>query len=436
MLGVLRAGCRCVAVDAAFPAERQRLMHAGGGAALTLVEPDLTPPAGAVRPVELTALMASALSDGAAGVAPDRRRPRQAPAYTLFTSGSTGTPLPVTVPVGALAYSTAARLAYYRQPVTAFLLCSSISFDSSVAGIFWTLACGGLLIVPADRPSNVAAVLEAARQHRPGHTLLIPSLYEIVLAGRHGGQLSSLTTVVVAGEACPPHLVGEHFRAFPDVRLFNEYGPTECTVWSTVHECQPADASGPVVPIGVPIPGALAYVRSASGDPVPAGETGELWIGGPGVVPELPGAAGRLANAGGGLAYRTGDQVRLRPDGLLEYRGRLDDQIKIGGMRLELGEIEAALAALDPVRSAAVGVAGRNGGRPSLTAFVVPSGPAADVQALRARLLTRLPAVAVPTAIVAVDSLPVQPNGKVDRRALDRRAEQHREQESGASASP
>lgn len=282
----------------------------------------------------------------------------------------------------------------------------------------------------------MAAVLEAARQHRPSHTLLIPSLYEILLAGRHGGQLSSLITVIVAGEACPPHLVGEHFRAFPSVRLFNEYGPTECTVWSTVHECRPADAACPVVPIGTPIPGALAYVRLAPGDPVRAGETGELWIGGRGVVPELPGAPGRLAIAGGVLAYRTGDHVRLRPDGLLEYRGRLDDQVKVGGMRLELGEIEAALAALDRVRSAAVGVVGRDNGRPSLTAFVVLSGPVADVQTLRARLLTVLPAVAVPTAIVAVDSLPVHPNGKVDRRALDRRAELHREQESGASASP
>lgn len=401
LLAVLRAGGRYVPVDAAFPIERQRRTFRSSGARLVLAEPGVRPLPGPWRTVEAGPVA------GAAGPAHD---PVRGPAaYTYFTSGTTGEAKPVTVPAAALAYSTAARLAYYPDPVDGFLLCSSIAFDSSVAGIFWTLAGGGRLIIPSDRPANLLAVQRAAARHRPSHLLMVPSLYAVLLRSADPAHLASLATVVVAGEACPPALVARHFAVLPGTALYNEYGPTECTVWSTVHRCTPADASASTVPIGTPIPGTTVTLRSPQdGRPVPAGAIGELWIDGPGV-------------ASGTGPYRSGDLASLGPDGLLRFHGRLDDQLKLGGVRIELAEIEQALCDHPGVTAGAVGRAGEDAGRTRLVAFVVAEQPV-DPAAVRAHLLVRLPAVAVPARYVVLDRLPTQPNGKLDRRALDRLA--------------
>ncbi|GIH12461.1 AMP-binding protein [Rugosimonospora africana] len=301
MLGVLRAGARYVVVDAAFPIHRQQETVTASRAAIALVEPGLG---------RLIRVEGAVLPAGGAVLAPDvlaaatRRGPL---AYTRVAGGNRR---PVTVPSAALAYSTTARLAYYTEPVSGFLLCSSISSDSAVAGIYWTLACGGLLAIPSDRPTDLAAVGRFAARYRCTHLSMVPSLYAAALAGGVAGALEDVSTVVVAGEDCPPELVARHFQAVPSARLFNEYGPTECTVWSTVHRCVPADATGPRVPIGRPIPGTSVYL--------PPGGTGELSIGGPGV-------------ADGGV-YRTGDLVSLRNDGLLVRHGRIDRQLNLGGV--------------------------------------------------------------------------------------------------------
>ncbi|HEY2672993.1 MAG TPA: AMP-binding protein [Rugosimonospora sp.] len=402
MLGVLRAGARYVAVDADFPAQRQQAMVAASGAAAALIEPGLARPAVGDSGDGSGSGSSAGGGDGGRGAA-TRRGPL---AYTCFTSGSTGRPRAVTVPSAALAYSTAARLAYYAEPVTGFLLCSSISFDSSVAGIYWTLSCGGLLAIPSDRPADLAAMGRFADRYRCSHLLMVPSLYAVALAGGVGGSLGSLSTVVVAGEDCPPGLVARHFETVPGARLYNEYGPTECTVWSTVHHCVPADALGPRVPIGRPIPGTAVSVPSTG--------VGELSIGGPGV-------------ADGGI-YRTGDLVSLRGDGALLFHGRIDHQLKLGGVRVERAEIEHAVMSFPAVTQAAVAIeriagATQVGGRPRLVGFVVADG-AIDRPALRRHLLARLPAVAVPARIEVVSSLPRQPNGKVDHRAIDRLAGQ------------
>ncbi|MEU5781554.1 amino acid adenylation domain-containing protein [Micromonospora lupini] len=359
MLGVLRTGARYVPIDAAFPAARRELMADGSGARVRLTEEVL------------------------AGLRPTRSAWRDGPdAYTMFTSGSTGVPKAVTVSRAALSYSTGARLEYYDHPPRRFLLCSSISFDSSVAGIYWTLSTGGTLIIASDRPFDVRALVRAGAAHRPTHTLMVPSLYRLVLRS----PLPSLTTVIVAGESCPPDLVDLHHERMPDAALHNEYGPTECTVWSTVHRC--AVGEDPV-PIGRPIPGTTVSI-----------DDGELCISSPGVV-------------SGGPVYRTGDRVSLGADGLLRYHGRVDEQLKIGGMRVEPAEIEHALMTHPAVLLAGVGVPYRG------VAYVVCAEPV-DRRALRAHLLDRLPAVAVPTVFERVARLPTLPNGKLDRRALGR----------------
>jgi D-alanine--poly(phosphoribitol) ligase subunit 1 len=396
MLGVLRAGGRYIAVDAAFPLERQQAMTEASGARLVVREPGLT--------VRLRAPLRAIDADQSPE--PGRKGRPGTLAYTCFTSGSTGRPKPVTISARALGYSTATRLAYYGDPVTGFLLCSSISFDSSVAGIYWTLACGGTIVMPSERPSDLAALGRFAAEHRPSHLLAVPSLYGVALRGGLAPRLGSLTTVIVAGETCPPDLVAEHIARLPSALLYNEYGPTECTVWSTVHRCEPADAAASRVPIGRPIPGTRATIH----DPAPNG-VGELGITGPGLAD------------GEASPYRTGDLVSRRDDGELLFHGRADHQLKLGGVRLERGEIEQALRSFPGVAAAAVGV-GHPSGRARLTAYLVTDG--FPRPALRAHLLERLPLAAIPARIQVVTALPLLPNGKVDHTELDRLARERR----------
>ncbi|GHE97471.1 amino acid adenylation domain-containing protein [Streptomyces fumanus] len=407
MLGVLRAGARFVPVDAHFPAARRQAMVHRAGARYAVCPPGRPtglPPG--VRPV------------------PDAWQPLPGPvrshrgqtAYTCFTSGSTGPPRPVTVPSRALGWSTAARIASYREPPRAFLLCSSISFDSSMAGIWWTLATGGLLLIPAERPGDPLATARAAQRHRATHLLMVPSLYALLLRSRLAPRLSSLTTTIVAGEVCPPALVEAHTAALPETRLYNEYGPTECTVWSTVHLCTPQDARAPRVPLGRPAPGARLYHPAGAGGTTT--EPAELWIGGPGVAHGPPGDP-RFTEHEGRRVYRTGDLVAVGADGLLHFHGRADHQLKLGGARIERAEIEQALAAYGGITEAGVGI--RRGGRPRVVAYLVPDGPPPDPSALRAHLLTHLPAAALPTRLVTLPALPRLPNGKIDHTALDRR---------------
>jgi amino acid adenylation domain-containing protein len=426
ILGVLRGGCSYVAIDTAFPIDRQRQLQAASAAALVITEPDAEGSSDELASVDLLSIAKAGMNSESRVVpcSEPELAYEQMPAYTQFTSGSTGEPKAVVIPSAALSYSIAARLEYYRDPVRVFLMCSSISFDASVASIFWTLATGGHLIVPSDSPSKVVQIASAAHTFGATHIVLIPSLYDLLLGGHQLNLLSSLDTVIVVGEACPSRLVADHFARLPGARMFNEYGPAECTIWSTVHECEPTDADRDVVPIGRPIPGASLYLRTAKGASPAVGDVGELWISGPGVVSTIGDQepSGRLAKIRGQLAYRSGDLVSMRADGLLEFRGRTDDQLKLAGVRITLSEVERLLAASSGVRSVGIGVAGRAGGRPDLVAFVVPSG-AVEFHALRSSLLARLPSVAVPRTMTCVDSLPMLANGKVDRFALDRRAE-------------
>jgi amino acid adenylation domain-containing protein len=423
LLGVLRAGARFVAVDPAFPPERQERMLVCSGARFALAGPDGDPAPAPMRTLALAEIPPADSFDGP-------RPSAQSAAYTCFTSGSTGTPKGVVISHGALAASTAARLLHYPEAVTGFVLCSSLSFDSSYAGIFWTLASGGTLLIPSRRPGDLGAIGRAAADPRASHLLIVPTLYAVALRGGLAPRLAGLRAVVVAGEACPRDLVRRHFELLPDVALDNEYGPTECAVWCTVHRCTPQDAVGSAIPIGVPIPGARLRVRTAEFEPVPVGEIGELWVAGPGVALGYAGDAGagidpsgggRFAVLDGERGYRTGDLVSVRPDGALDFHGRADRQLKLGGMRIELEEIEAALAACPGVADAGIGVAA-GADRKVLIAAVVARAEPVSAATLRAHLLARVQAAAVPTAFTATAELPRQPNGKLDRSALDRLA--------------
>jgi acyl-coenzyme A synthetase/AMP-(fatty) acid ligase len=355
-------------------------------------------------------------------------------AYLLYTSGSTGKPKGVMVSHQNLVSSTFARKLAYGK-LGRFLLLSSISFDSSVAGIFGSLLYGGTLIIaPDDLVHDSLRLLQAVQRLRVESLLCIPSLYQYLLeySAADGDQMKYLSRVIVAGEVCPPELVAKSKQKHPQVELFNEYGPTEGTVWASMHHCT-HPLSRQSVPIGRPIANTRVYILDARGEPVPIGAAGELYIGGTGVTrgylhrPEL--TAERFvpdpyAGQTGARMYKTGDIGRWLVDGKLEFVGRNDDQVKIRGFRIELEEIAARLQEHPAVEEAAVIAREDTAGEKRLVAYyrsasqhVLPD-PESFLSDVRLFLRERLPEYMVPAAYVRLDSLPLTPNGKLDRRAL------------------
>ncbi|MEO0558814.1 MAG: amino acid adenylation domain-containing protein [Bacteroidota bacterium] len=471
IVGVLRAGGAYVPLDPGYPVERLQFMVADAEAPMVVTT-------AAHR--HLFAESSVRLLDVDALGLPERDPP-QAPgpkdlAYVIYTSGSTGRPKGVAVTHHNLAASTGARLVVYDAPVGRFLLLSSVAFDSSVAGLFWTLVSGGTLVLPPDRiEQNVGELETLIEQEQVTHTLCLPSLYSVLLDLAQPGPLRSLQCVIAAGEALPPVLAATHHQRLPSAALYNEYGPTETTVWATVHRVSAGEETSRV-PVGRPIPGARVYVLDAHGEPVPVGGAGELVIGGLGLMPGYLNAPERTASAfipdafsedPSARLYRTGDRARWRSDGTLDVLGRIDSQVKVRGYRVELGEVEAALLEQPDLQDAvvvlgsprespiqsddiqaresqreedgslaeigsrvhALGPAQRErlAQRPTvsstpqrqLVAYVVPrSGATVAADEVRSAVARRVPEFMVPSAVVVLSALPRMPNGKVSRRGL------------------
>jgi amino acid adenylation domain-containing protein len=333
-------------------------------------------------------------------------------AYVLYTSGSSGRAKGVAVTHRNLAHSTGARPLVYRERVESFFLASPFSFDSSVAGLFWTLCEGGTLVIPPDDfLEDLPALAETLAAERVTHWLSIPSLYAALL--RHGERhlpSLSLRTVIVAGETCPPELVARHRALLPEVRLFNEYGPTEATVW-----CTAGELTGPIVHIGRPIPGTRIEVVDRYLKPVAIGVPGEILVGGAGVaagyIGQMETTVERFIVRDEARYYRSGDLGRFRSDGSLELLGRLDDQVKIHGIRVEPAEIETVLMSQPGVSAAAVVAVEGN-----LVAHVCAAQSSEDE--LRGFLATRLPESLVPRVWAFHRALPRTTSGKIDRHAL------------------
>ncbi|MDH3285731.1 MAG: amino acid adenylation domain-containing protein, partial [Acidobacteriota bacterium] len=384
ILSILKAGGAYLPLDPSYPPERLEFMLADSAAPVLLTEKRL-----AEKITAHSARVALLDDDGdePEGTPSDDEAPAVSGenlAYVIYTSGSTGTPKGVAVTHANLAVSTGARHDHYDDPVGGYLLPSSFSFDSSVAGIFWTLTGGGTLVIPEDGderdPNSLAELIV---RHHATHVLGLPSLVELLLP--HAGRLGSLETVIVAGEECSAELIDRFREALPGARLFNEYGPTEATVWCTVHDLLSEPPSQPV-PIGRPIAGARVYVLDKNGSPVPIGVTGELHVGGPGVARGYLGSdelsdekfvPDRFADDPEARLYRTGDLARFRPDGVIEFLGRVDEQVKIRGYRIELGEIEGALRAHPGVDQVVVVAREDVPGVKRLVGYVVPAGTTA-----------------------------------------------------------
>jgi len=414
VLAVLKAGLGYTLIDCAQPQARRDVMLKHADLVLGEVDQDRWP----VSRVSVaedehrhpTNLTASASDDDIA--------------YVVWTSGSTGEPKGVVVERGHLARSNAARLAWYAgaEP-TSFLMMSSFAVDSSVAGLFWTLSTGGCLVLPAEQAEqdmhSLAKLLEEASVTT---TLLVPSLYRTLIEEVGVERLSALRTVIVAGEACSEELVVLHRRELPGVALYNEYGPSEATVWATADDL----SGGSPVSIGRPVPFARVYVLDALGRLMPRGAPGEIVIGGGTVARGYLGDQERTADrflpdpfVSGGRMYRTGDLGCFGTDGRLHFLGRIDDQIKLRGFRIEPGEVEAALASHAAIREVGVSLApSGGGGAKRLTAAYVPVDVESDSAELKRFLARRLPAYMVPARFLAIDRLPRTQAGKLDRSSL------------------
>jgi amino acid adenylation domain-containing protein len=356
VLAIMKAGGAYVPLDPEYPAERLRYLVQDSGAVLVLTTSELA------DSLALTAdTLCTDITDQAAGATlPTLSEDMHA--YVIYTSGSTGQPKGVPVSHRSLLRSTLARSAYYQEPPSVFLLLPSLAFDSSVAGIFWSLTRGGTLVISEPRmEQDMGRLARCIADHGVTHVLCLPSLYRLMLEHGDGADLAGLTTVIAAGEALTPDLVRRHREALPEARLFNEYGPTETTVWCSVFDTGDYGGEG-TVPIGRPIAGTRLYLLDGEGRPVPVGVSGEIHVAGEGVSAgylNRPDATAQrfVEHRIGGermRVYRTGDMGRYRPDGNIEFLGRRDRQLKIRGFRVEPGEIETALERHEAVREAVV----------------------------------------------------------------------------------
>jgi amino acid adenylation domain-containing protein len=418
LLGAQLAGGAYVPLDPAAPLGRLELIAAAADLDVLLVAGDASPfdDTSGVATIDVTQSARGAEPNGEAD--PIERALERAsaldldsPAYVIFTSGSTGTPRGVEVTHRNLASSNDARAVHYERAPQRFLVTSSIGFDSSIVGLFWPLTTGGTIVLPADdEVGDVDRLGRLVADAGVTHVLMVPSLYRALLE-RSADLLAGLDTAIVAGEACPMSLVSQHHRALPAVELVNEYGPTEASVWSSAHRLEPTDDR---VRIGRPIPGTT--LRTVDDDLLPTahGVAGELLISSPGVVARYLGDGDdgeRFVELDGRRWYRTGDLVRL-DDGVAEFVGRRDDQLNVGGVRLEPGEVESELRRLDGVREAVVVAVGD----PAVLVAHVEA-ERLDEPAARAALGRRLAATSIPRRFVVHERLPRNPHGKIDRAA-------------------
>ena len=480
LLGVLKAGGAYVPLDPHYPKERLAFMLEDSRAAVLVTErrlqdalafelPHLTqlcldskrsvappvaagilpaveggilPPGRALRasgmaipPGKMPGSTAGRMPAATSGSMPAAAAHPDPPAYVIYTSGSTGKPKGVMVSHRNVTSFFGAMDRLLGTSPGVWLAVTSISFDISGLELLWTLTRGFKVVIHSaedlnrldssvDEPQPLT-IPEQILRHKVTHLQCTPSLARTFVVSPEGAEaLKQLKALLVGGEALPAGLARE-LRGMVRGDLFNFYGPTETTIWSTAHHIKQV---GRAVPIGRPLANTETFILDRSFQLVPVGSTGELLIGGEGVArgylnrPELTAekfVAHPFSSNPAARLYRTGDRARYRADGTIEFLGRYDQQIKLRGHRIEPGEIEAVLRQHEGVRDCVVHVYEPATDDRRLAAYVVPAGESSTLAAeLRQFLEPKLPGCMVPSAFVWLDKLPLTPNGKVNRQAL------------------
>jgi amino acid adenylation domain-containing protein len=423
MLAVLKSGAAYVPLDGSMPADRLRMIAEESGANPVLVagEDDWTHTDARVISLRDEAAAVAALPAG------DLRLPVAVDdiMYIPYTSGSTGAPKGTEVPHRSLEGFFRDEDYVYWGPGAVAVHHSSLSWDGHLLDLYPALLSGGRVAVFGGEAADPTAVARFAAEQDATVLFLTTAAFNTVV-DVDVAALAGLRHLMTGGERLSPAHIRRAMAALPGTRLVAAYGPSECTVFATVHVITESDLDRGGIPIGRPVGDRRINVLDERGDPVPGGEAGELYVGGPGVgmgylrrpaltaahfVPDPDG------DRPGDRRYRTGDRVRVADDGLLEFIGRIDDQVKIRGLRVEPGEVVELIRAYPGVTDAVVVPRGADGRWDELVAYVV-ARPGLDRAALVGRLADWLPAAMVPAAVVMLPGIPLSRTGKVDKRAL------------------
>ncbi|RKG75011.1 non-ribosomal peptide synthetase, partial [Corallococcus exercitus] len=441
LLGILKAGAAYVPVDVKAPAERITWMLQAASVSVLVTQEALADELPQVTDLQVLLDADAARIARQPETSLDLTVPADALAYVMFTSGSTGRPKGVSVPHRGITRLVRGADFIHFGPEEVFLQLAPVAFDASTLELWGALLNGATLVLAPPKALSLEETGALLRREGITTLWLTAALFEQMVL-HQGDALARVKQVLAGGDVLPVERVREHLKRLPPgAVLVNGYGPTENTTFSATHTLRAGDAVGRSVPIGRPLTNSTVWVLDAALQPVPPGVPGTLHVGGDGLAwgylqrPDL--TAERFiphpfATQPGARLYDTGDRVRWRRDGTLEFLGRTDFQVKLRGFRVEPGEIEAVLRQAPEVEEAVVVVREDVPGDRRLVAYVVSGeDDGVDTGALRASVQKQLPDYMVPSTIVVLPKLPLSPNGKVDRKALP--APQARTAEPGAA---
>ncbi|MEM9487526.1 MAG: amino acid adenylation domain-containing protein [Myxococcota bacterium] len=421
VLGVLRAGCAYVPLDPTYPRQRVRYMMEHARTACVIVDHAKTAELckGGGELIHI-AEVGERTAENLAGPSPTDL------AYVIYTSGSTGRPKGVAVEHrNVVAMTCVMRQLLDDEELSGVLAAATVCFDTSVMEILGTLSLGGTVVLA----ENALALLDLPAADRVRTAIMVPSAMQALLAA--GRLPEGLRCVVFGGDVLKRSLIRQlHALQRPPRRVMNVYGPTEGTVFTTAAE---VSVGVETITIGKPVPNTRSYILNDAMQPVPAGVPGELYLAGDQLArgylhdEELTTERFVAIEPTGSIPerrlYKTGDLCRWREDGELEFLGRVDDQVKVRGFRIELEEIESVLESMAGVDSAAATVVGSDGGNKLLAVYMVSQSGAVTDEAARTYLAERMPKYMVPQVVIRLDDLPRLPNGKLDRKQLPNPAE-------------